>query len=119
MAGSAIISTRNICLQLLAVTMVRRGLVSRTSFHSSHRWVLHGAYLQEDFLKNNTTISNLKIRASVGVTGNQEIGNYRSLAQYSTSQTVLGGAAAITLRPSYLGNPDLKWERTTQIDGGT
>jgi TonB-linked SusC/RagA family outer membrane protein len=73
---------------------------------------------QEDFLKNNTTISNLKIRASVGVTGNQEIGNYRSLAQYSTSQTVLGGAAAITLRPSYLGNPDLKWERTTQIDGG-
>jgi TonB-linked SusC/RagA family outer membrane protein len=73
---------------------------------------------QEDFLKNSTTISNLKIRASVGVTGNQEIGNYRSLAQYSTGQTVLGGAAAITLRPSYLGNPDLKWERTTQIDGG-
>lgn len=73
---------------------------------------------QEDFLKNSHTISNLKIRASVGVTGNQEIGNYRSLPQYSTSQTVLGGAAAITLRPSYLGNPDLKWERTTQIDGG-
>jgi TonB-linked SusC/RagA family outer membrane protein len=73
---------------------------------------------QEDFLKNNTTISNLKIRASVGVTGNQEIGNYRSLAQLGTGQTVLGGAAAITLRPSYLGNLDLKWERTTQIDGG-
>jgi TonB-linked SusC/RagA family outer membrane protein len=73
---------------------------------------------QEDFLKNSSTISNLKVRASVGVTGNQEIGNYRSLAQYSTGQTVLNGAAAITLLPSYLGNPDLKWERTTQVDGG-
>jgi TonB-linked SusC/RagA family outer membrane protein len=73
---------------------------------------------QEDFLKNSHTISNLKIRASVGVTGNQEIGNYRSIAQLGTSQTVIGGAAAITLRPSYLGNTDLKWERTTQIDGG-
>ncbi len=73
---------------------------------------------QEDFLKNSQTISNLKIRASIGVTGNQEIGNFRSLPQYATGQTVLGGAAAITLRPSYLGNPDLKWERTTQVDGG-
>ncbi|GAA4086667.1 TonB-dependent receptor [Mucilaginibacter panaciglaebae] len=73
---------------------------------------------QEDFLKGNTTISNLKLRASVGVTGNQEIGNYRSLGQYGTGQTVLNGAAAITLLPSYLGNPDLKWERTTQVDGG-
>ncbi len=73
---------------------------------------------QEDFLKGNTTISNLKVRASFGVTGNQEIGNYRSLGQYGTSQTVINGAAAISLRPSYLGNPDLKWERTTQIDGG-
>lgn len=73
---------------------------------------------QEDFLKDNNTISNLKLRASIGVTGNQEIGNYRSLAQYGTAQTVLNGAAAISLLPSYLGNPDLKWERTTQIDGG-
>jgi len=73
---------------------------------------------QEDFLKDNNTISNLKVRASIGVTGNQEIGNYRSLGQYGTGQTVLNGAAAITLLPSYLGNPDLKWERTTQVDGG-
>jgi TonB-linked SusC/RagA family outer membrane protein len=73
---------------------------------------------QEDFLKDNTTISNLKLRASVGVTGNQEIGNYRSLGQFSTGQTVIGGAAVITLRPGYLGNPDLKWERTTQFDVG-
>jgi TonB-linked SusC/RagA family outer membrane protein len=73
---------------------------------------------QEDFLKNSKTISNLKVRASFGITGNQEIGNYRSLAQYGTGQTVLGNAAQITLLPAYLGNPDLKWERTKQFDAG-
>ncbi len=73
---------------------------------------------EEEFLKGNKVISNLKARASFGITGNQEIGNYRSLAQYGTAQTVQNGAAAITLLPSYLGNPDLKWERTTQFDAG-
>ncbi len=73
---------------------------------------------QEDFLKNSKSVSNLKIRASYGITGNQEIGNYRSLAQYGTGQTVLNGAAQISLLPAYLGNPDLKWERTKMVDGG-
>ena len=73
---------------------------------------------QEDFLKDNNTISNLKIRASIGVTGNQEIGNYRTQTSYQTGQTVLNNAAAISLLPGYIGNPDLKWERTTQADAG-
>ncbi|GAA4338992.1 TonB-dependent receptor [Mucilaginibacter gynuensis] len=73
---------------------------------------------QEDFMKNNKSISNLKIRSSYGITGNQEIGNYRSLGQLTTGQTVLNNAAAITLLPGYLGNPDLKWERTKQFDAG-
>ncbi|MFD2874262.1 SusC/RagA family TonB-linked outer membrane protein [Mucilaginibacter ximonensis] len=73
---------------------------------------------QEDFLKDSKTISNLKVRASIGVTGNQEIGNYRSLPQYSTGTTTLNGAAAVTLLPGYLGNKNLAWERTTQVDGG-
>ncbi|WP_419701022.1 SusC/RagA family TonB-linked outer membrane protein [Mucilaginibacter sp. NFX135] len=73
---------------------------------------------QEDFLKSSKSISNLKIRASYGILGNQEIGNYRSLPQYGTGQTVLSNAAQISLLPSYLGNPDLKWERTKMVDGG-
>lgn len=73
---------------------------------------------QEDFMKDNTIISNLKIRASYGTSGNQEIGNYRSLAQIQPSTTVLGGAAQSTLLPSYIGNPDLKWERSVQADAG-
>jgi TonB-linked SusC/RagA family outer membrane protein len=73
---------------------------------------------QEDFLKNSETVSNLKVRASFGYTGNQEIGNYRSLPQYGTGQTVRNGQAVITLLPKYLGNPDLKWEKTRQVDAG-
>jgi TonB-linked SusC/RagA family outer membrane protein len=73
---------------------------------------------QEDFLKDSKSISNLKIRTSYGITGNQEIGNYRSLPQLSTNQTAIDGAAAITLLPGYLGNPDLKWERTKMLDAG-
>jgi TonB-linked SusC/RagA family outer membrane protein len=73
---------------------------------------------QEDFLKDNATISNLKVRASYGTSGNQEIGNYRSLEQYQSNQTVLGGANQSTILPSYIGNNDLKWERSVQFDAG-
>jgi TonB-linked SusC/RagA family outer membrane protein len=73
---------------------------------------------QEDFLKGSKSISNLKIRASYGTSGNQEIGQYRSLAQYQPSTTVLNGAQQSTILPSYIGNPDLKWERSVQVDGG-
>lgn len=73
---------------------------------------------QEDFLKDSKTISNLKLRASYGSSGNQEIGQYRSLPQYQPNSTVLNGAAQSTILPSYIGNPDLKWERSVQVDGG-
>lgn len=73
---------------------------------------------QEDFLKDSKSISNLKLRTSFGITGNQEIGPYQSVAQFSTGQTALNGASAITLLPGYLGNPDLKWERTKMFDAG-
>lgn len=73
---------------------------------------------EEDFMKNNTSISNLKLRASYGVSGNQEIGQYLSIAQIQPSSTVLNGASQSTLLPSYIGNPDLKWERSIQFDAG-
>ncbi|SFP59090.1 SusC/RagA family TonB-linked outer membrane protein [Parafilimonas terrae] len=73
---------------------------------------------EEDFMKNNTSISNLKLRASYGVSGNQEIGQYLSIAQIQPSSTVLNGASQSTLLPSYIGNPDLKWEKSVQFDAG-
>ena len=73
---------------------------------------------EESFLKGNQTISNLKVRASYGLSGNQEIGQYRSIAQIQPNTTVLGGALQSTLLPSYLGNPNLKWETSQQFDAG-
>ncbi|MEP6724920.1 MAG: TonB-dependent receptor, partial [Bacteroidota bacterium] len=74
---------------------------------------------EEDFMKKNSgPISDLKIRASYGAVGNQEIGNYLSIAQISPSTTVLNNALQSSLYPNYIGNPDLKWEISTQADVG-
>lgn len=77
---------------------------------------------EEGFLKGNKTFSNLKLRASYGVSGNQEIGQYQSIAQIqpnpSGSTVVLGNTLQSTLLPFYLGNPNLKWEKSVQFDAG-
>jgi TonB-linked SusC/RagA family outer membrane protein len=73
---------------------------------------------QEDFMNNVTFVRDLKLRASYGTSGNQEIGQYQSIAQIQPSTTVLGGAAQSSLIPSYIGNPDLKWEISQQADAG-
>lgn len=72
----------------------------------------------ESFLKNNKTISSLKLRLSAGATGNQEIGDYQYLSlltpiNYSFDGTIVTGYAT-----SNLANPDLKWEKTVQYDAG-
>lgn len=74
---------------------------------------------QEDFLRNNDVISNLKLRASIGVTGNSEIPPYSSLSTLSSGYVAIinnqrtGGTGL-----NSLANPDLKWEKTTQKDVG-
>lgn len=73
---------------------------------------------EEDFLKRVPWVNNLKLRASYGVSGNQEIGQYQSLAQTQANNTVLGGVNQPSLLPSYIGNPNLKWERSIQADVG-
>ena len=74
---------------------------------------------EENFMKNNSgIISDLKLRASYGSVGNQEIGNYLSIAQISPGTTVLNGANQSSLYPNYIGNPDLRWEISNQADAG-
>jgi TonB-linked SusC/RagA family outer membrane protein len=73
---------------------------------------------EENFLKGSKWINNLKLRASYGVSGNQEIGQYQSLAQIQANNTVLGNANQPSLLPGYIGNPNLKWERSVQGDAG-
>ncbi|MEC5146085.1 TonB-dependent receptor [Chitinophaga sp. 212800010-3] len=73
---------------------------------------------EEEFLKHSKVINNLKIRASYGLSGNQEIGQFLNLAQYRPDQTVLNGANQPMLGPGYIGNPGLKWEKSKQVDAG-
>ena len=73
---------------------------------------------QEDFAKSISTISNLKLRLSVGQTGNQEIGSYVTQAFLSSTNVALGESVYTGLYPSSMANPDLRWEKTTQYDAG-
>jgi TonB-linked SusC/RagA family outer membrane protein len=73
----------------------------------------------EEFLKTNPVISNLKLRASYGLTGNSEIPPYSSLSLLSSNyQAVLGDVRVSGTGISRLANPDLKWEKTAQTDVG-
>jgi TonB-linked SusC/RagA family outer membrane protein len=63
-------------------------------------------------------VSTLKIRGSYGVTGNTEIGVYESLATLGTSSWVIGNSQVTGFYPDKMPNPDLKWERTAQLDFG-
>ena len=65
---------------------------------------------QEKFMENVDWISNLKLRASWGKSGNQEIPDHA----YETLVTKVGGVVN-TIR---YGNPDIKWESTTQTNYG-
>ncbi len=73
---------------------------------------------QEDFLRDNKVVSNLKVRASVGQTGNQEIDPYQSLQMLGTGQIILSDNYQTAMYKSTFGNSDLRWEKTTQYDAG-
>ena len=73
---------------------------------------------QEDFLKQSKAISNLKLRTSYGLTGNSAIGSYRSLATLSTSTYIFNDTRASGSQIGTLANPNLKWEKTAQLDIG-
>jgi len=73
---------------------------------------------EEEFLKQIDVISNLKIRTSIGQTGNQEIGSYVTQSFLGSGNVVMGGVNMSGLWPNSVGNADLKWEKTTQYDAG-
>jgi TonB-linked SusC/RagA family outer membrane protein len=73
---------------------------------------------QEDFLKDNETISDLKFRATYGAVGSQAIAPYQSLARYGTTVYGIGNVATLGYIPNSVANPNLKWETTKQLDLG-
>ena len=73
---------------------------------------------EEEFLKNSNVISNLKLRASIGATGNSEISPYQSLALLGSYVGILGDTRITGIGTGRMENPELKWEKTTQGDFG-
>ncbi|SEA77295.1 TonB-dependent receptor [Pedobacter hartonius] len=72
----------------------------------------------EKFMKDIPLISQLKLRASYGKTGNNNIGNYASMATLNYLKYALGGVATGGTAPSAIANPDLTWETQEQINTG-
>jgi TonB-linked SusC/RagA family outer membrane protein len=73
---------------------------------------------EEDFLKEIPAISNLKVRASYGATGNSEIPAYRALAGLGNYSVIFNGANNSGIGVGRIPNADLKWEKTQQVDFG-
>ena len=75
--------------------------------------------IEEKFMKGAPVISDLKLRASYGVNGNNNIGDY-DVPTLGSYPYVLGAtqAAAIGQAPNVISNPDLKWERSQTYDLG-
>jgi TonB-dependent starch-binding outer membrane protein SusC len=97
-------------------------------FAKENRWGLFPALSvawrlsEESFINSSALISNLKIRAGYGVTGQQDIGGmYPSLATYQVSQTSaqyqFGSVLYKTIRPNAY-DANIKWESTTTLNAG-
>ncbi|QNL51912.1 TonB-dependent receptor [Olivibacter sp. SDN3] len=73
---------------------------------------------QERFMAPVRFVDDLKLRVSYGVTGNQEIPQYQSLAALGNNNYPVGGAITSGLAPNRVANPNLRWESTAQFDVG-
>jgi TonB-linked SusC/RagA family outer membrane protein len=74
---------------------------------------------EENFFDGlSSAISDLKIRASYGATGNQEIGEYQSLATLRSITYLFGDNLVTGFTPNGIANNDLGWETTNQFDAG-
>ena len=91
----------------------RFGKASRQGFFPaiSAGWIISN----EKYLSNIDFLSFLKLRASYGIVGNAEIGNFPQLGLFSGDAGYAGNAGQ---RPSQLRNDSLRWETTKQADIG-
>lgn len=109
---------------LLTATIRRDG---SSRFGADNKWgvfpsvSLGWRISQEDFMQNIAWLSELKLRTSYGVTGNNFIGNYEHIGLMTGQNYIFGsGSGAIVngVRPSTFANANLGWERNNQFDAG-
>jgi len=96
-------------------------------FGANNRWAtfpsaaLAWKLSEEGFMKDMTNINELKLRVGYGVTGNQEIGNFKYSSTYainSSAGTYFGGTFYSPYNITGIANPNLKWEQTSQFAAG-
>ncbi len=73
---------------------------------------------EEKFMPKFSWLTDLKLRASVGKTGNNNIGNYSSLSFLGTDNYILGNAIAAGKVVTSFANSALEWEKSSQVDIG-
>lgn len=73
---------------------------------------------QEKFMAAIPTITQLKLRASYGKSGNQAVGSYKTLSRLATANYIYDGVTTIGVVPNTIGNPNLKWETTSGLNAG-
>lgn len=94
-------------------------------FGANYKWGLFPAVSagwridQEDFMKNVSWLDELKLRVGYGVTGNQDIANYQSMARLTTSgKFYYNGTWINSYGPASNKNDDLRWERKGEFNVG-
>lgn len=73
---------------------------------------------EEKFLNNISWLNELKLRASYGETGNNNIGNYDQYATINYENYVLNNAAITGIAPARVANPYLTWEKQQSLNFG-
>ena len=84
---------------------------------ASAKWIV----TQEDFMQHFPVLSDLKLRASYGVNGNNNLPtDYASIATIASYGYVFGSTPAVAIgqAPNVLANPNLKWEKSQTYDFG-
>jgi TonB-linked SusC/RagA family outer membrane protein len=95
-------------------------------FSSQNRWGYFPSFStgwrisQEEFLKDNQVISELKLRAGWGIVGNDRAAPYAwyGIVDTISNKYLIGGETHTAFTPSTLENKDLRWEKTSQFDVG-
>jgi TonB-linked SusC/RagA family outer membrane protein len=106
---------------LVSATMRREG---SSRFGSNNKWADFPSLAagwkisEESFFPENTFIDQLKLRGSFGITGNNNIGNYSHLSGLRIENYIFNNSLAAGKALSSAGNPDLTWEKSSQMDIG-
>lgn len=98
-----------------------------SKFQDDNRWSMFPSaaiawkLIEEPLFRNSDTWSDAKLRVGYGRTGSQAIRPYQTLTRFTPTanlQSNANGGGVIAVNPENLGNPNLRWETTDQLNVG-